>query len=776
MAINKKLVHFKTYAAFETELNAGNILETSVVWIKETKQMYTHGEYYDCSGLSEEDTQKLAVILSTGDGTKYLADDGTYKTIDLSAYLQKDTAGSKGILGEFSAATGETEAELTPVATDTISVAIGKLFKAILDNEEVTAAAIATINESLGFSKNAEFQPTNATLQDKNVTEAIDYIEGNSILSAERVAQLEAHLEALKSELEALGACGFARVNGSVSCDAEVTFGSKQKLSSLASHLKLGVVNNGKLVKECAPCRLTKSVDNKDIAIDGTEGDVMNYVDCDIYYLKATMNYTPQGGTEAEYNIIALSLTPFSIGGKEAKLVKPFAIVPGECVTAQLANDLRNCAHFIYNKNFAGTYSAPSGIFKQSYKTSGGGYPTQYVSSVQSIKNAQAKNDDITTNRPYMGMYYEFYEIIFCLMSFELGTLAHTRLNLFGVGITTQDMVSDSTFNDTAISANSGFKYIAGDYTAFGHTWAQLTYSGSTVQTIDGIAGVSHYGVVEIMEAQRVLDGIAKANLISKIGVSTNIFSFDADENVVCTDDGSINLSTGEGMEVCKHYYIVRSVPDCEGMENGVMTAVVNSYTKLEFADGVTNGSNSLDGGICIMKRSIPIYRGWNLPLVGMFRQMDGAYYILRRDADGNDLPGIFRCASDVTKVPARTTYTYEVTDGEECDMEIGLDLIKEYEVVGNTTSSTWIKSSDYNLSLFCSEQLNGGSRSYENQLLWQGGQKPANGNKQLHGSVVGCFAAYGDASARSATCSYHAGSGHDLYAGAFATPILQLS
>lgn len=184
MAINKKLVHFKTYAAFETELNAGNILETSVVWIKDTKQMYTHGEFYDCAGLSEEDTQKLAIILSTGDGTKYLADDGTYKTIDLSAYLQKATAGSEGILGEFSAATGETEAELTPVATDTISVAIGKLFKAILDNEEVTEAAIATINESLGFSKNAEFQPTSTALQGMTVAEAIDYIESKKIPTA----------------------------------------------------------------------------------------------------------------------------------------------------------------------------------------------------------------------------------------------------------------------------------------------------------------------------------------------------------------------------------------------------------------------------------------------------------------------------------------------------------------------------------------------------------------------------------------------------------------
>lgn len=214
-------------------------------------------------------------------------------------------------------------------------------------------------------------------------------------------------IEALANELEALGACGFARVNGSADPDAQVSFGDTAKLRALASHLHLGAVKDGKLVKQCAPGRLTASVDGKEIAIDGTDGDIMNFTDCDLYYLKATMSYTPQGGTEAEYNIVALSLLPFAIGGRQAKRIRPFAIVPGECVTAKLRGDTASCAHFIYNKNAIGTYNAPMNIFKQSYKTSGGGYPTQYVSSIQSVKNAQAKNAD-GSNRPYMGMYYSF--------------------------------------------------------------------------------------------------------------------------------------------------------------------------------------------------------------------------------------------------------------------------------------------------------------------------------------------------------------------------------
>lgn len=588
-------------------------------------------------------------------------------------------------------------------------------------------------------------------------------------------------IEALANELEALGACGFARVNGSADPDAQVSFGDTAKLRALASHLHLGAVKDGKLVKQCAPGRLTASVDGKEIAIDGTEGDIMNFTDCDLYYLKATMSYTPQGGTGAEYNIVALSLLPFAIGGRQAKRIRPFAIVPGECVTAKLEGDTASCAHFVYNKNAIGTYNAPMNIFKQSYKTSGGGYPTQYVSSIQSVKNAQAKNAD-GSNRPYMGMYYEFYEIIVCLMSFEIGTWAHTRLNLFGVGCTTLDSVSSSTFIDDSISANSGWKAIVGSEIKYSTLMGSnmITPAGSTskINLIGGVAGNSWFGLTEIMEAQRLLDGISKAGLVSKIGSIGHIFSFDMEGSVTCTEDGSVNLSTGAGMEACKHYYVVRNVPGCAGMADGVMTAVVNSYTKMEFQDGVkwTDGT-AMNGGIGILKRSIPIYRGWNLPLIGLFRQMDGAYYIVRKNSDGNNLPVQFRCASDVSRVPVRTTYTYRVPDDEECDMEKGLDLRKEYpEINLPVTNESWFKKSDYDFSLFCAETTGGGSRSYENAYLRLYINNDVSvGERCLHGSIVGCCAFYSYTSAWTAICDHRADNSTDGYAGAFAVPYIEL-
>jgi hypothetical protein len=53
MAINKKLIHFKTKSNFDNELANGNILETSICFIKDTKEIWTHGQLYDC-GISED--------------------------------------------------------------------------------------------------------------------------------------------------------------------------------------------------------------------------------------------------------------------------------------------------------------------------------------------------------------------------------------------------------------------------------------------------------------------------------------------------------------------------------------------------------------------------------------------------------------------------------------------------------------------------------------------------------------------------------------------------
>ena len=47
MAINKKLIHFKNKENFDSEVANGNILDTSIVFIQDTNEIYTHGTFYD---------------------------------------------------------------------------------------------------------------------------------------------------------------------------------------------------------------------------------------------------------------------------------------------------------------------------------------------------------------------------------------------------------------------------------------------------------------------------------------------------------------------------------------------------------------------------------------------------------------------------------------------------------------------------------------------------------------------------------------------------------
>ena len=46
MAINKKLIHFNKKSDFESEVAKGNILNYSICFIADTKEIYTHGNYY----------------------------------------------------------------------------------------------------------------------------------------------------------------------------------------------------------------------------------------------------------------------------------------------------------------------------------------------------------------------------------------------------------------------------------------------------------------------------------------------------------------------------------------------------------------------------------------------------------------------------------------------------------------------------------------------------------------------------------------------------------
>ena len=46
MAINKKLIHFNSKEVFEEKLANNEILDTSIVFVKDSKEIWTHGNLY----------------------------------------------------------------------------------------------------------------------------------------------------------------------------------------------------------------------------------------------------------------------------------------------------------------------------------------------------------------------------------------------------------------------------------------------------------------------------------------------------------------------------------------------------------------------------------------------------------------------------------------------------------------------------------------------------------------------------------------------------------
>lgn len=565
---------------------------------------------------------------------------------------------------------------------------------------------------------------------------------------------------------------GMVRMNGDASPDAEMTFGDKQLMHEVGAEWKLATVKDGVVTHVMAPGRLTLDENGEEVKIDGSDGDVM-LINRNANVINATKIIDGR-----EMNCLAIGKTAAKWYGVESKKMPAFGMTPCETVNAKIEGDTRSQAHCVYNTTLNGMYgTADTSVLKASYINRGAGHAST-TSAVLSIQNAQNKNTDPLTSRPYMGWHHGTYEALLTTMFAEIGSVDHTDVKMFGSGMTVQ-YISASQFNDDAISGVSGWKIIAATgeiyYSDYLIAAAYVVSRNSNIPLANGLS-TALYNPVQLLEGQRILDAIAKAGLIDKIGNKANIFYYDENGNAVCASDGSVNLDTGEGMEMLKFYFVVRNVPRCEGMKDGVMTAVVNRYVKTEIADGCqsTDRKVSFDGAIAILKVSIPVYRGFTLPYVGQFRQMSYAYYTIH-NIDGTTHVD-YRCTESMDDVQPLTVFNqnaYQCAYGTKPPMLVGLNKKKDYGVTDMRES--YIKSSDYNMSQFCYKTVDSSLHTHECAFLWlypssNGGV----GTSQVHGSLVGCGAGNSYVSARTACCYDHAGYGDIVYAGAFAVLLKQ--
>lgn len=565
---------------------------------------------------------------------------------------------------------------------------------------------------------------------------------------------------------------GMVRMNGDASPDAEMTFGDKQLMHEVGAEWKLATVKNGVVTHVCAPGRLTLDENGEEVKIDGTDGDVM-LINRNANVINATKVVDGR-----EMNCLAIGKTTAKWYGVESKKMPAFGMTPCETVNAKIEGDTRSQAHCIYNTTVSGGGGIPNKtVLKASYIEKDMGHPS-ISSALQSIKSAQSKNADLLTARPYMGWHHSTYEALLTTMFAEIGTVDHSDENLFGSGLCSTSF-NASLYNDDAISAVSGWKTIAATgetyYGTYSNEQVYVTSKDKNFRLAEGLT-TTIYNPVQILEGQRILDAIAKAGLIDKIGNKANIFYYDESGNAVCTSDGSVNIDTGEGMEVLKFYFVVRDVPRCEGMKDGVMTAVVNRYVKTELADGCQSVDKkvSLDGAITILKASIPIYRGFTLPYVGQFRQMSYAYYTI------HNIDGVthvdFRCTEGMEDVQPLTVFGKDACQcayGSTPPMLVGLNKKKEYGVTNMTEA--YVKASDYSMSQFCYKTVGASLHTHECAYLWLSMRGDGEVNtSQVHGSMVGCIANNSKISARTAMCNNAADNSSVYYTGAFAVLLNQ--
>lgn len=600
----------------------------------------------------------------------------------------------------------------------------------------------------------------------------------------QKVDEAKATTETLQKRLNMFGDAfvGFARISGDndPKPSADYVYGTRKQIREIGKHMKLGTVkrvgNEAVLQHECAPGRITLAANGEAMKVDGTEGDLLVYIDIPLHVIRA--NGMLDG---FEMSCMGVGVVPCYWQGYASKKFEPFAFSPFYTVNTKLEGDERTCAHCVISDEIAGSGSAAAGTVKNPLNVDGKGYPTWAVSGLNSIHMAQNKNADANTCYPYMGGYYEFYELWLIMMFVELGTLDASDFYLFGVGCTHTSIASEATWADDRIAAVSGVKTFKADGSVVNYsgimsqTWKKGA-SGAKSYNLQGMFGGSFYVITKCGEIQMLLDGITKAGLQDKVGKPQNIFYFNAEGNVVCSEDGNINVSTGAGMEMNKRYYVVRDVPNCQGISEGVMTAVANCYIKMEFADGTYCDDTDLTGGYVIGKFSHSCYRGMSLPFDGMFRQLCGAHYTSSK-IGGNYVDYFYYANKWQDIVPLTSDVVYGDVG---TDFSILHGLTNKFSVSG---ASGYIKKINYTRNLFCFEEIGGNLHTGEccytwnGHYIWGAGKDGLleEGKEGVKALAVGCSADGGDAASRTARCNSAVSGSAGAYAGAVAVPQLKL-
>ncbi len=534
-----------------------------------------------------------------------------------------------------------------------------------------------------------------------------------------------------------------ARGYGEESPTLQMMEGDKEKLWSVLRHFKMGWFDGeGRLVRECRGGCISVDVDGNDIPIDGSlkdasgnTCDLMVYVDTDLYVDRCTVSgLNVEDSSATTHNVIGLGLKPHKVGEREAKKFEPFGFTPQRVI------EIGGKYYSYFNNN----------------RDSGRGEDF-YEANLKSLAKGNG----------YMGLYYEFYEIWFIAMYLEMGTLDFTAQDRLGLGWGNYTPSSTLPWFDESKVGCSGGLTSGGTYVGhWGSTtldWRNECFSAQLL-------------------AHAMMDGVVKANLTDKIG-NTHLFEFSGGpSSYVVTDAPSdVDVTNYAKVPTGRTFFTVYTPSGCQGLKDGVMTAVVNVYS---------NERNM------ILKRQYSVYRGVTFN-DSVYRQLVGINYVVRQTAAtrGSFAPKQeFFYAADWRKVPTATTM-YDssncfVSGATDADVSgVTLPMVATYQRSGEFDSrgDGWATTTDYDKSLFAHGVIGGRQSTYECGHIWWRGTSwnapndSTNSNgcltvvaKSLNASRCGCHAG-NVAAGRSLYAVYSASYGAADSAGGFAHPYIKL-
>lgn len=132
-------------------------------------------------------TEANSTYAKITDLDNYYSKSETYTKTETDNAITSATTLSNGYT-----ASNLTNANLEPKPNDTHETAIGKLHKAILDNEEVISAALNKLNYACGFNSTIGYEPSDSLIVDaKTLTEAIEIVATEIRYIKQRLDALE---------------------------------------------------------------------------------------------------------------------------------------------------------------------------------------------------------------------------------------------------------------------------------------------------------------------------------------------------------------------------------------------------------------------------------------------------------------------------------------------------------------------------------------------------------------------------------------------------------